>query len=145
MIFDPGQGRIVVSRQTGNRTEIWSWDGNDWSRIADRTAVDRAVLVDGGDLGVLAVDSTIFAHPGQQRLVYRVNGDRWIAAGPLMTGPSYVLSAAFDQSRHELVTFSDMWQEGAAPLTTDDTWTWTLAAGWVRHTGHAPNSLKPTP
>lgn len=143
MIFDSSRDRILASRETQNGTEIWSWDGQDWNLTADHLPGARAVLVDGGDLGILAVDST--GLPGQPRPVYRLNGDQWSVAGPLTTGPSLSLSPAFDQSRRELVTFSDSWQNGAAPLTTDDTWTWTFAAGWVRHAGHAPVSLNPSP
>jgi len=145
MIFDPGRDRILVSHQTENGSEIWSWDGNDWSLTADPAPGATTVFVDGGDLGILAVDARGSAVPGEPRQVYRLNGDKWIAAGPLTIGPSIVLSAAYDQSRRELVTFSDMWQHGAAPLTTDDTWTWTPAGGWVRHAGHAPVSLNPSP
>jgi hypothetical protein len=142
MIFDSSRDRILASRETRNGTEIWSWDGQDWNLTPDRLPAARAVLVDGGDLGILAVDST--GLPGRPRPVYRLEGDQWIVAGPLTTGPSLALSPAYDQSRHELVTFSDTWQNGAAPVETDDTWTWTLTAGWLRHPGHAPTSLAPT-
>jgi hypothetical protein len=143
MIFDSSRDRILASRESPNGTELWSWDGQDWNLTAGHLPGARAVLVDGADLGILALDST--GLPGQPRPVYRLNGDQWVLAGPVTTGPSLALSPAYDPTRRELVSFSDSWQNGAAPLSTDDTWTWTAAAGWVRHAGHAPVSLNPSP
>jgi hypothetical protein len=143
MIFDSSRDRILASRESPNGTELWSWDGQDWNLTAGHLPGARAVLVDGADLGILALDST--GLPGQPRPVYRLNGDQWVLAGPVTTGPSLALSPAYDPTRRELVSFSDSWQNGAAPLSTDDTWTWTPAGGWVRHAGHAPVSLNPSP
>jgi hypothetical protein len=106
------------------------------------------VLVDGGDLGVLALESgNTMARAGELRRVFRLEGGHWILAGPATTGPGIVLSAVYDQRRQELVAFSDIRavEFGSHQLTSDDTWTWTLAAGWRKHPGRARTDVNATP
>jgi virginiamycin B lyase len=149
MVFDRSGNRILATRLTTvNGTEIWSWDGRDWSLAAEQVPAARPVLVDGGDLGVLALESgNTMALAGEPRRVFRLQGGQWLPAGPPTTGPGIVLAAAFDQRRQELVAFSDIWQSnsGSHQLTSDDTWTWTLAAGWRKHPGRAPTDVNATP
>jgi hypothetical protein len=148
MVFDRSGNRILATRLTTvNGTEIWSWDGRDWSLAAEQVPAARPVLVDGGDLGVLALESgNTMARAGEPRRVFRLQGGQWLPAGPLTTGPGIVLAAAFDQRRQELVAFSDIWQSNSgSQLTSDDTWTWTLPAGWRKHPGRAPTDVNATP
>jgi hypothetical protein len=147
-VYDPGSKRILVCCLRSSR-EIWSWDGQDWSR----TAVEPPVgdLVEGGDLGVLAVAIGDPLSPeGQPRPVQRLQGDHWIAAGQATTGPASVLAPTYDQQRKELVSFSDiaMSTPSSEQVFMADTWTWTLTAGWTKHPGQAPSpspSASPTP
>jgi hypothetical protein len=147
MVFDRRGNRILVTRLAMNGTEIWSWDGRDWRLAAEQVPAPRPVLVDGGDLGVLALESGMtMARAGEPRRVFRLQGGQWVPAGPLTTGPGIVLAAAYDQRRQELVAFSDIWQSNSGPqLTSDDTWTWTLAAGWRKHPGRPPRDVNATP
>lgn len=147
MVFDRSGNRILVTRLVMNGTEIWSWDGRDWSLATEQVPAASRVLVHGGDLGVLALESGgTMARAGEPRRVFRLQGGQWLPAGPLTTGPGTVLAAAYDQRRRELVAFSDIWQSNSgSQRTTDDTWTWTLAAGWRKHPGRARADANGTP
>jgi virginiamycin B lyase len=148
MVFDRTGNRILVARLAAGGTEIWSWDGRDWSLAAEQVPAASRVLVDGGDLGVLALESgDPLAFAGEPRRVFRLQGGHWVLAGPPTIGPGTVLSAVYDTPRHEIVTFSDIWQSTSrsTQLTSDDTWTWTLAAGWRKHPGRPPRDVNATP
>jgi hypothetical protein len=142
MVFDSSSRHVLLSHPTPDATQVWSWDGRDWTVTAESTSSDVA-LVDGGDLGTLAMDQgNPLARPGQPRPAFRLQGGHWSAAGPVTVGPATVTAPTYDQHRNELVAFSDIWSaDGTGQTTSDDTWTWTLAAGWTKHTGSTVTTL----
>lgn len=149
--FDPASQHVLVARTASGPTEIWSWDGQDWSLTAEHVPTGRVRdLIDAGQLGILAPDGGDPLSPeGQLRAVYQLQGGQWILAGNPTVGPATVMVPAYDQHRKELVTFSDIAQPPRSEqVFTADTWTWTLAAGWTKHPGPAPSpspSVAPTP
>jgi hypothetical protein len=140
LVFDRSSQRVLASRLSPPVTEVWSWDGHDWSLTPDPIPTIRGLLVDGGDLGLLAVEEgDPLASPGQNRPVFRLVGGHWVAAGPLTVGPTTVFAPAYDQHRKELVAFGDVLQpDPSRQVSTQDTWTWTLARGWSKHAGPTP-------
>jgi len=148
--FDSTSRHVLVARTASGPTEIWSWDGQDWS-LADHLPNARARdLIDAGGLGVLAPDDGDPLSPeGQLRPVYQLQGGQWTLAGNPTVGPATVMAPAYDQHRKELVTFSDIAQPSQSEQAfTADTWTWTPAAGWTKHPGPVPSlspSVSPTP
>jgi hypothetical protein len=148
VVFDASSGRVLASRLISSATEVWSWDGLDWSLAAQQIPTPRAVLVDGGDVGTLAVDAgDPLSSPPQPRPVFRLLNGRWLAAGPPTVGPTSVSAPAYDQHRKELVVFGDLFRSDQSWMVyTYDTWTWTLAGGWTRHAGPTPTPTpSPTP
>ncbi len=148
MVFDPSTRHVLASRLISKATEVWSWDGRDWSLTGEQIPTYRGILVDGGELGVLGVAAgDPLARPGEVRRVFRWQAGHWVAAGPLSVGPTTVFHPEYDQLRNELVAFGDVFApDSSRQVFTQDTWTWTLAAGWTRHAGPTPTpSPSPTP
>jgi hypothetical protein len=142
MVFDSSSRHVLLSHPTRDATQVWSWDGRDWTVTAESISSNVA-LVDGGDLGTLAMDQgNPLSRPGQPRPAFRLQGGHWSAAGPVTAGPATVTAPTYDQHRTELVAFSDIWStDGSGQTTSDDTWTWTLAGGWTKHTGSTVTKL----
>jgi hypothetical protein len=148
MVFDPMSGHLLIPRMLSDTSEVWSWDGHDWSLTAEQIPTHRGVLVESGDLGILALEAgDPLGRPGQYRRVFRWQGGRWSATKPVTVGPTYLIRPAYDQHRKELVSFGDIFQpDSSHQVFTQDTWTWTLEAGWTRHAGPAPTpSPSPSP
>jgi len=148
MAFDPVSKTVLAVRPSGTQTEVWSWNGTDWRQLPGSiSGIGATTLVDGGDVGVLAVETgSSLAPPGQVRKVFRVEGGQWTSIGPPTVGPSTVFVPMYDPSRQQLVAFGDVYlvTPSGPQILTQDTWTWTLAAGWTKHAGPAP-SASPTP
>lgn len=141
MVFNSTSHHVLLSDPTRDATQVWRWDGRDWSLTSESIPSD-AVLVDGGDLGTLALDQgSPLARPGQPRQVFWLQGGQWSPVGPVTAGPATATAPAYDQHRKQLVAFSDIWSTDQGQMTSDDTWTWTLAAGWTKHTGSTVTKL----
>jgi hypothetical protein len=148
MVFDPSTNTVLASRLIGATTEVWSWDGRDWTLALAQIPTYRGVLVDGGDLGILAVEEgNPLARPGEVRRVFRFQAGRWVSVGPSTVGPSTVFAPTYDPRRKELVAFGDVFMlSSSQQVFTQDTWTWTPAAGWTKHAGPVPTpSSSPSP
>jgi hypothetical protein len=153
-LFDPGSGAVLAAAPGADpsKTDVWSWNGIDWRLLPGTIPSGNDTLVDGGDLGVLAVErGSSLAPLGQVRRVFRVEGGQWLSIGPSTVGPSTVFVPMYDAFRKQLVAFSDVYlgNPSGPQVFTQDTWTWTQATGWTRHAGPAqtpsPSPFSPPP
>lgn len=133
MAYDPVRGRTVLWGGNATDTRIWEWDGTAWTaitatgpepllRVSHRMVFDEVtgqILMMGGiPIG------------GTTRLpdAWLWNGTGWTQLPDPAPTPRSVFGLAYDRVRREVVLFGGTGEGG---VRLGDTWTWTLAGGWM--------------
>lgn len=137
---DAARGRVVLfggSDRSGNRDDVWEWDGARWSEVATISAPEprsghgmaydsargRVILFGGRGDGVLLDDT------------WEWDGSSWIEASPReRPSPRVGHAIAYDPARRAVVLFGG---ETAAGLS-GETWWWDGETWALDHAAGAP-------
>jgi hypothetical protein len=117
-----GYTRSTSEAGAGIRAETWSWNGSDWTQIANPggPATIGSLLDDGERVLLIAEPAQMIAGRSVTQ-TWAWSGARWTLLHPAVDLPSAIAmpSAAYDSETHQLV------------LLTAETWIWN-GATWSR-------------
>ncbi len=116
-------------------TRVWEWDGVTWVAITPSgpAPVQRAthrMVFDEVSGQTLMLSGTPIGGAGRFADAWLWNGTAWTQLATPTPAPRGLFGLAYDRARGEVVLFGGT-AEGGGRL--GDTWTWTLAGGWVEH------------
>jgi hypothetical protein len=152
LVFDESRGRAVLiggrreDESLGEGTDVWEWDGHQWSRIANPgfpyllhafaayDPVGRRVLLFGGGR---VSPSGAFA--GMSRTLYEWKGEGWVNRDSLGPDSSYVGGLVVNPAGDVIALMTD----GSGRPGGSRAWSW--SGTWVpRETTPPFRNLQPT-